>query len=104
MRRRSSFLLASLVFTGAAACFASQWHEISLPASYERLHCMAMLTPESGWAGGQGGLILRCRGGQWRKVSAPTRSDVIAMAFDDEENGWVAGFDAATQKSLLFRY
>ncbi|HPU83904.1 MAG TPA: sigma 54-interacting transcriptional regulator [Candidatus Latescibacteria bacterium] len=102
MRRTSPFLLASLVFYGAVACFASQWHEISIPASYQRLHCMVMVTPESGWAGGQGGLLLRCEGGQWRKVTAPIRSDVVAMAFDDAENGWMAGFDAATQKSLLF--
>jgi hypothetical protein len=63
-----------------------------------------MLSPDDGWAiSWQTFAILHYTGGVWQTV-AHAAGQPLSIAMVSPSEGWVGGFDAATQSSFLLRY
>lgn len=50
-----------------------------------------MLSPESGWAVGKEGIILRFKDGKWSRFPSPTQNELRSISMSDENTGWIVG-------------
>lgn len=63
-------------------------HDMSLE---EDLNCVFMTDKDNGWIVGSRGIILHFNGGNWNRVSSPTRKDLYAVSFSDPDHGIAVG-------------
>ena len=63
------------------------------------LNALQMVSASSGWAVGDGGVILHWNGAKWNAVESPTDADLDGVAFSTSVSGW-----ATSKDGVILRY
>ncbi len=62
------------------------------------LYGVYFVSPNDGWAAGEGGFIYHYNGTKWSLHSQPNNNVIVDFSFDSEGIGWAVGFDGTILK------
>lgn len=66
------------------------WQSVNSPVAVW-LNSVAMLSPNDGWAVGDGGAIVRWNGTSWASVASPLTTNLLAVYMLSVTDGWAVG-------------
>lgn len=62
------------------------------------LYGVYFVSPNDGWAAGEGGFIYHYNGSKWSLHSQPNNNVIVDISFDSKGIGWAVGFDGTILK------